>query len=300
MERENNTLAVVIVARPHFEDHDVVVVEHDGRLLWSARQVGEALAYAEDGRALLPRITGDWSDELDDGTDYIIFRGPELAALKASAPELVDARAPSLLMLTESGVNLVALLSRQPKAKQLRRWLATEVIPALRRTGSYSLPGAAPEPTRRALPRDSNTLATIQMMSREELEEQLEFITLDYQLLLRRLPDLKDFRRLHQIEADITAADIARSEAMYWRFEEAALGIIDRARALGLKVSMRQSWALREVAANRGAPELAAQIRKSFGKKLHALRWGDAAVEPAIREMLVDVTMLLDESGGDQ
>lgn len=142
MEREKDTLVMEVVARPRFEDHDVVVVEYGGRQLWSARQVAEALDYSRADR-LVSRIAEEWSDELAEDIDYVVFRGEDLAALKSAVPDLVDARAPALLMLTESGVHLVSLLSRQPAAKRLRRWLASEVLPAIRKTGFYTHPGRA-------------------------------------------------------------------------------------------------------------------------------------------------------------
>lgn len=152
MERTDRTTAVVVLATPQFEERDVAVVELEGEHLWSARQVASALDYERPDQ-LVTNITSVWSDELLEGTDYLVVRGDELAALKAVAPGLVDARAPSLLMLTESGVHLVALLSRQPAAVRLRRWLATEVLPALRRSGTYTLPGRAIQPV--ALPAPS-------------------------------------------------------------------------------------------------------------------------------------------------
>jgi prophage antirepressor-like protein len=120
-----------------FESCDVAIIERQGVLLWTARQIGAALGYDDEGRRLVSSVTGEWSSELVDGTDYQVLRGEELAALKAAAPGLVDPRAPSLLLLTESGVHLVALLSRQPAAVRLRRWLASEVLPAIHRTGRY-------------------------------------------------------------------------------------------------------------------------------------------------------------------
>lgn len=46
--------------------------------------------------------------------------------------------------VTESGMYTLALASKAPGAKQFRRWLTHEVIPSIRRTGSYSLAPAGP------------------------------------------------------------------------------------------------------------------------------------------------------------
>lgn len=50
----------------------------------------------------------------------------------------------NMLLVNESGVYGLMLISRSPKVKPFRRWVTHEVIPAIRRTGSYSVAPAAP------------------------------------------------------------------------------------------------------------------------------------------------------------
>lgn len=45
-----------------------------------------------------------------------------------------------LIMVYESGFWKLSLSSRLPNGKELRNWLATDVLPSIRKTGSYSLP----------------------------------------------------------------------------------------------------------------------------------------------------------------
>lgn len=47
--------------------------------------------------------------------------------------------------VSESGLYEVVFLSRKPEARAFKRWITHEVIPAIRKTGSYSV--AAPAPT---------------------------------------------------------------------------------------------------------------------------------------------------------
>lgn len=56
-------------------------------------------------------------------------------------------RAP--MLVSESGLYKLIMRSRKPSAKAFQNWLAREVLPALRRTGTYTIPGA-----RTAVPRD--------------------------------------------------------------------------------------------------------------------------------------------------
>lgn len=131
-----------VVGQHHFDGVDVVTIELDGRMAIPAGHVSTALEYSAVDH-VAKKISSDWSEELDEGTDYAVLRGETLAMVKEVTPDLVHKRAPSLMVLFESGIHLVALLSRQPKARKLRRWLAEEVLPSIRRTGSYQAPAAA-------------------------------------------------------------------------------------------------------------------------------------------------------------
>jgi prophage antirepressor-like protein len=44
----------------------------------------------------------------------------------------------SAIIVNESGLWAVALTSRKPEAKKFRKWLTSEVIPSIRKTGAYS------------------------------------------------------------------------------------------------------------------------------------------------------------------
>jgi prophage antirepressor-like protein len=45
--------------------------------------------------------------------------------------------------VNEPGLYSLILGSRKPEAKRFKRWVTHEVLPAIRRTGRYALPGAA-------------------------------------------------------------------------------------------------------------------------------------------------------------
>jgi hypothetical protein len=48
--------------------------------------------------------------------------------------------------VNEPGLYTLVLGSRKPEAKRFKRWITHEVLPAIRRTGSYTVPGLAPTP----------------------------------------------------------------------------------------------------------------------------------------------------------
>jgi prophage antirepressor-like protein len=46
-----------------------------------------------------------------------------------------------MLIISESGLYTLILRSNKPEAKPFRKWVTSEVLPTIRKTGSYSMPG---------------------------------------------------------------------------------------------------------------------------------------------------------------
>ena len=46
-------------------------------------------------------------------------------------------------IVNESGLYTLILTSRKPEARKFRKWVTSEVLPALRKHGQYTMPGAA-------------------------------------------------------------------------------------------------------------------------------------------------------------
>jgi prophage antirepressor-like protein len=54
--------------------------------------------------------------------------------------------APTMNAVNESGLYSLILGSRKPEARAFKRWVTHDVLPAIRRTGGYSIPTARPQP----------------------------------------------------------------------------------------------------------------------------------------------------------
>lgn len=50
-------------------------------------------------------------------------------------------------LINESGLYSLIMSSKLPSAKRFKRWVTSEVLPAIRRTGHYEVPGYAPKAT---------------------------------------------------------------------------------------------------------------------------------------------------------
>ena len=103
-----------------FEDHLVRTIMDDGGEPWFvAKDVALALGYQWNGAACIAHVPEEWRGVR---TVLTLRRGEQ-----------------EMLTLSEQGLNFFVLRSDKPAALPFQRWLAGEVLPSLRRTGSYAL-----------------------------------------------------------------------------------------------------------------------------------------------------------------
>ncbi|KYF51907.1 hypothetical protein BE04_18835 [Sorangium cellulosum] len=119
-----------------FEERDLTTYLFRGRPCMVAADVGRALGYADDGKALVEVMKKHWADELLPGKDMEVLSGYELREFKALLKD-TDEKSASfsarVTVLYESGFDLVCVKTEKPLGKKLRRHLADEVMPKLRR-----------------------------------------------------------------------------------------------------------------------------------------------------------------------
>ena len=96
-------------------------------------------------------------------------------------------------LLSEQGLYFFLGRSDKPKALPFQKWLAGEVLPALRKTGSYSLPGARPALRGRS-PFDMAALPPDVLDMNRKLRERC----LSYTLQMARLTGLGDAGELRE------------------------------------------------------------------------------------------------------
>ena len=102
-----------------FDSHAVRVVDKDGEPWFVANDVTSAL---DIDRTQTRRLDGD-------------ERGVYSIHTPSGDQEMT--------VINESGLYSLVLGCRKPEAKQFKKWVTTEVLPAIRKTGGYSVPGLA-------------------------------------------------------------------------------------------------------------------------------------------------------------
>lgn len=126
-----------------FEGQAIATIEWDNILLFLPQQIGASLEFADPGRFV--KKLNEYG--LEEGRHTVRFTNGNLAALKAAlGPDVIDPRTPSLVLLTEAGLYRALMRSRAKNAEPFQEWLASEVLPQLRKTGSYALTKTMPAP----------------------------------------------------------------------------------------------------------------------------------------------------------
>jgi anti-repressor protein len=101
----------------NFEDKTVRTISRDGEMWWVLKDVCDVLEISNS------RDTTARLDEDEKGVAQIYTPGGQQ----------------EMTIISESGLYNVILRSDKPKAKPFRKWVTSEVLPAIRKTGVYSV-----------------------------------------------------------------------------------------------------------------------------------------------------------------
>ena len=108
----------------NFNDNEVRVIERSGEPWLVARDVCDVLELSNLSEALKA------IDE-EDLTSEKLTAGGQVREMK---------------LINESGVYALVFRSNKPEAKKFRKWVTSEVLPAIRKTGSYQAPAIPKQP----------------------------------------------------------------------------------------------------------------------------------------------------------
>lgn len=111
-------------------------VEREGEPWFVGKDVAEALGYSNTKDALTAHV---------DEEDKSILQRSEIATIENHIPKsalpmnFTSADVPNrgLTIINESGLYSLVLSSKLPTAKAFKRWITSEVIPSIRKTGGY-------------------------------------------------------------------------------------------------------------------------------------------------------------------
>lgn len=139
----NNTLT--IFENPEFGKIRIEVI--DGEVWFIGKDIAEALGYANPKNAV-PKYV-DKEDKLSTQIEYAGQRR-------------------KVTLINESGLYALIFSSKLEKAKDFKRWVTSEVLPSIRKTGSYTIP--------MTIDQQVQIVAQGQVQLREIVEKQTEEI----------------------------------------------------------------------------------------------------------------------------
>lgn len=108
---------------------NIRTVTVNGEPWFVGKDIAEALGYGK-GKSLNNAVASHVDDE-DKGVTEMMTPGGKQ----------------NLIIINESGLYSLILSSKLPNAKKFKRWVTSEVLPAIRKTGHYEEPGYAPKAT---------------------------------------------------------------------------------------------------------------------------------------------------------
>lgn len=109
----------------NYEDQQVRTVVKDEEVWFVGKDVADILGYSNTRKALIDHV----DEEDKDGVTIRDAMG----------------RQQTMTVINESGLYCLILSSKMPYAKQFKRWITHEVIPAIRKHGGYLTPQAVEE-----------------------------------------------------------------------------------------------------------------------------------------------------------
>ena len=119
------------------------------------KDVASILGYADTNKAITMHV--DEEDKLNDKT---------ASSLGQRGGWLIN----------ESGLYSLILSSKLPKAKEFKRWVTSEVLPAIRKTGGYTVPKSPME------------LLELEFQALREVENKVDVVNSDLQELKNNIP----------------------------------------------------------------------------------------------------------------
>lgn len=110
----------------HYENNEIRTILKDDEPWWVLKDVADILGI-ENHKDLRKRLDAD-----------------EVGRFDLPHPQSPEKTIP-IVCCNESGLYKVILRSDKPEAKKFTRWVTHEVLPAIRKTGQYLIPGMAPQ-----------------------------------------------------------------------------------------------------------------------------------------------------------
>ncbi|HCZ5852337.1 TPA: ORF6C domain-containing protein [Staphylococcus aureus] len=165
----------------NFEELPVRTLEVDGEPYFIGKDVADILGYTNSRKTL-----SDHVDEEDKLTSRIVTSGQNR----------------NVTIINESGLYSLIFSSKLENAKRFKRWVTSEVLPTLRKTGAYQVPSDPMQALRLMFEATEETKQEIKNVKDDviDLKENQKLDAGDYNFLTRTINQrVAHIQRLHAI-----------------------------------------------------------------------------------------------------
>lgn len=186
------------------------IIDKEGEVWFVGKDVAEMLGYKDTAKAIQRHV-----DEEDKGVDVLSTPGGKQ----------------SIIIINESGLYSLVLSSKLPTAKQFKRWVTSEILPSIRKTGGYVVKGKEKEflhnPNSPIHSEVENLIKVISVL-------QKEVMSLSANVKALKLPNKQGANELNERKVNIWKKQVSTpiinsiSEKLNISFEEALNLVYDR------------------------------------------------------------------------
>ena len=109
----------------HYEENEITVIKCRDEIWFRGKDIAKALGYEKTRNAILKHVNDDDKSILED-----LRRGPQIRAPFKNEQG-------GSIFINESGLYSLIFGSKLESAKVFKRWVTSEVLPSIRKTGRY-------------------------------------------------------------------------------------------------------------------------------------------------------------------
>ena len=110
----------------HYEENEITVIKCRDEIWFRGKDIAKALGYEKTRNAILKHVNDDDKSILED-----LRRGPQIRAPFKNEQG-------GTIFINESGLYSLIFGSKLESAKVFKRWVTSEVLPSIRKTGRYN------------------------------------------------------------------------------------------------------------------------------------------------------------------
>ena len=174
------------------------MTNEQGETFFVGKDVAEALGYKNSRKAIIDHVDNE------DREDGVTIRD-------------AIGRSQKIVVINESGLYALILSSKLPQAKAFKRWVTSEVLPAIRKTGHYDMTSTELKQLAGKAEYCDEVLESVSCMTTTQIAKELSMTVSDLTRLLEHQKVMYKQGGHWMLYADFARKGYAKSRTHSWR-----------------------------------------------------------------------------------